>query len=393
VQVADIFRAHGESYRQTHSLARCQRRAMRAIEACRTIRMGGHKHTCDRCGASRITYNSCRNRHCPQCQSLERQRWVEARLSELLPVAYFHVVFTLPHQLNSLAQAHPRLIYNFLFAAATETLLSFARDPRHLGGTPGITAVLHTWGRNLSQHIHLHCIVTGGALAADGSRFIRSRGTFLFPVRALSAVFRAKYLEALQQAFHAGQLDAAGQRTDYPAPPTARSLLTELRQHDWIVYCKPPLAGPQQVLDYLGRYTHRVAISNDRLVSFQDDLVRFRFKDHAEAGKLKVMTLTAEEFTRRFLLHVLPDRFMRIRHFGLLANRARNKKLLLCRQLLEQPAAVDTPPPESTRTMMIRLTGLDIALCPVCRQGRLRLSAFLAPINPLGPQPAVLDSS
>ncbi|MEK6592543.1 MAG: IS91 family transposase [Pseudomonadota bacterium] len=391
--MADILRAHGESYRRTHNLARCQRRAMRAIENCRTAQLGGHKHTCDRCGAARITYNSCRNRHCPKCQTLDRQRWVQARLSDLLSVAYFHIVFTLPHQLNVLAQTHPRVIYNLLFAAASDTLLTFARDPKHLGGTPGVTAVLHTWGRNLSQHVHLHCIVTGGALAADGLRFIRSRRKFLFPVRALSVVFRAKYLELLEQALHAGQLGTVQLETDPAASPTGSSLLTDLRHRDWIVYCKPPLAGPKQVLDYLGRYTHRVAISNDRLVGFHQGLVRFRWKDHADAGKLKVMTLAAEEFIRRFLLHVLPDRFMRIRHFGLLANRARSKKLALCRQLLHQPAAPGTSAPESTQTLMLRLTGLDITLCPVCRTGRLYLTAIIAPLDSSNCQPNITDTS
>ncbi len=366
---------------------------MRAIETCRTSQLGGHKHTCDRCGAVRITYNSCGNRHCPKCQTLDRQRWVEARQSDLLPAAYFHVVFTLPHQLNVPAQAHPRVIYNLLFAAASETLLTFARDPKHLGGTPGVTAVLHTWGRNLSQHIHLHCIVTGGALAADGLRFLRSRRNFLFPVRALSVVFRAKYIELLAQAFHAGQLGTPQQDTHPASAPTVSSLLTDLRQHDWVVYCKPPLAGPGKVLDYLGRYTHRVAISNDRLVSFHDGLVRFRWKDHADASKLKVMTLPAEEFIRRFLLHVLPDRFMRIRHFGLLANRTRNKKLALCRQLLHQPTAGDSPAPESAQALMLRLTGIDITVCPVCRQGHLRLTAIFPPANLLSRQPALMDTS
>jgi hypothetical protein len=389
VEVADIFRAQGESYRRSHNLAHCQRRAMRAIEKCRTAQLGGHKHTCDRCGAVRITYNSCRNRHCPKCQTLDRQRWVEARQSDLLPVAYFHVVFTLPHQLNVLAQAHPRVIYNLLFAAASDTLLTFGRDAKHLGGTLGITAVLHTWGRNLSQHIHLHCIVTGGALSADLTRFIHSRSTFLFPVRALSLVFKVKFLEALEHAFHAGHLTTVQQDTDSAAVPSLCSLMVGLRSCDWVVYCKPPMAGPQQVLDYLGRYSHRVAISNDRLLSFNEGLVRFRWKDHADDGKSKVMTLAAEEFIRRFLLHVLPDGFMRIRHFGLLANRARNKKLALCRQLLDQPAASDSPAPESTQTMMMRLTGMDITLCPVCRQGRMQVTQILAPQA----APAAPDSS
>ncbi len=258
LEVADIFRAHGVAYRHAHGLSRAQRRAMQAIETCRTAVLGGHRQTCDTCGAERIAYNSCRNRHCPKCQTLAKERWLAARRAELLPVEYFHVVFTLPHGLNALAQGNPRVIYSLLFRAAAATLTTFARDPRHLGGDLGGTAILHTWGQNLSQHLHLHCIVTGGALTADGTRWIAAPPGFLFPVRALAKVFRGKYLHALQRAFSTGQLVLTGSLAALADPAAFAAWLQELRQHAWVVYAKRPLAGPTPILEYLGRYTHRV---------------------------------------------------------------------------------------------------------------------------------------
>jgi len=389
-ELAAIFRAHGAGYRKSHALAVAQRRAMRAIENCRTAALGGHRQACDRCGAVRVFYNSCRNRHCPKCQTLHQQRWLQARRSELLPVPYFHVVFTLPHDLNAVAQGNPRVLYDLLFEAASETLLEFGRDPKHLGGTVGITAVLHTWGRNLSQHLHLHCIVTGGALAPDGSRWSRGRSKFLFPVRALSRVFRGKYLAALTAAFASHQLTFAGRTLHLTQPRAFAAWIASLRRRDWVVYCKAPVAGPQQLLDYLGRYTHRVAVSNDRLVSFRNGVVRFRWKDYADGHKNKIMQLPAEEFIRRFLLHVVPDGFMRIRHFGILANRSRKKKLARCRQLLDISPQQLTTKIESAESLMLRLTGIDIGLCPVCRQGRMHVTEILR--RP-ATAPTYLDSS
>ena len=380
LEVADIFRAHGEDYRRHHRLTRAQRRAMRAIELCRTAALGGHRDTCDRCGAERLTYNSCRNRHCPKCQTLATARWLDARRAELLPVEYFHVVFTLPHALNALVREHARLLYTLLFRTAAATLHAFAHDPRHLGGDVGVTAVLHTWGQTLVQHLHLHCIVTGGALAPDGSRWMSAKPGFLFPVRALAQVFRAKYLDALQAAVAAGTL-----RLDEPAAGAA--LFAQLRQHDWVVYAKRPFAGPEQVLDYLGHYTHRVALSNERLLSLDDGLVRFRWKDYADGDRPKVMALPAAEFIRRFLLHVVPDRFVRIRHFGLLANRSRQAKLARCRDLLHHPP----PPvaaPESIPALVLRLTGLDLEQCPACPEGRMRRTEVLLPTSLPRPRPA-----
>ena len=393
VEVADIFRAHGPAYRQTHSLSRAQRRAMHAIERCRTAALGGHRERCDTCGAERLAYNSCRNRHCPKCQTLAKERWLDARRADLLPVPYFHVVFTLPHALNALAQGNPRRLYALLFRTVAETLTTFGRDPRHLGGDLGLTAILHTWGQNLSQHLHVHCIVTGGALARDGSRWIPAPPGFLFPVRALAQVFRGKYLAALRRAFAAGQLRFAGSTAPLAAPAAFTAWLAHLREHAWVVYAKQPLAGPDQVLDYLGRYTHRVALSNERLVRHADGVVHFRWKDYADGDRLKVMALEAAEFIRRFLLHVVPDRFVRIRHFGLLANRTRQAKLARCRQLLAVLPAAAPGPPESVAALMRRLTGIDIERCPVCHEGRLRLVALLAPTTSPAQPVTIFDTS
>jgi len=393
VEVADIFRAHGAAYRHAHALARPQRRAMQAIETCRTAALGGHRETCDTCGAERIAYNSCRNRHCPKCQTLAKERWLAARRAELLPVEYFHVVFPLPHALNALAQGNPRVLYTLLFRAVAATLTTFGRDPRHLGGDVGGTAILHTWGQNLSQHLHLHCVVPGGALAQDGARWIAAPPGFLFPVRALARVFRGKYLQALHRAFTAGRLRFAGALAALADPEAFATWLRDLRRHDWVVYAKRPFAGPTQLLEYLGRYTHRVAISNERLVSHTDGVVRFRWRDYADGDRVKIMTLAAEEFIRRFLLHVVPGGFVRIRHFGFLANRTRRAKLARCRALLAQPPAPAASAIESVAALMRRLTGIDIDRCPVCQQGQLHVTEILAPTSPPTRGVPVVDTS
>jgi hypothetical protein len=382
--LADIVHAHGSEVRRRHRLAAVQERALRAIATCRTAARGGHVERCDRCGATRAVYHSCRNRHCPRCQTLAQQRWLEARRKELLPIEYFHVVFTLPHELNRFAQHRPRVIYRLLFQAAAETLQAFARDPKHLGGELGITAVLHTWGQNLSQHIHLHCVVTGGALAPDGSRWIAARRGFLFPVRALSKVFRGKYLEGLQRAFEQGQL---------PCEECVAHLVRILHRQSWVVYAKRPFAGPEQVLAYLGQYTHRIAISNHRIVGLRDGIVRFRWRDYANGNRSQVMELSAVEFLRRFLLHVLPTGFVRIRHFGLFANRSRRDKLQHCRELHGKTPSEPERPRETVEAMIRRLTGLDLCVCPVCHEGRMTIAATLAPGDPPPPNVAVLDTS
>lgn len=378
VEIADIFRKHGEAFRQNHRLSSQQERVMWDIETCRTAAQGGHLAMCDACGAMTFQFHSCRDRHCPKCQTLPKERWLQARQTELLPVEYFHCVFTLPHELNPLAQGNPRLIYNLLFQAASETLQSFGRNPRWLGGEIGITMVLHTWGQSLGQHIHVHCVVPGGALAPDDQHWISAKKGFLFPTRALSRMFRGKYLDYLERAYHRREIRFAGSVKALIEPVAFKCFMANLTGHDWVVYAKPPFAGPEQVLEYLGRYTHRVAISNERLVSLQNGQVRFRWKDYAHGNKRKVMTLDAEEFIRRFLLHVLPGGFMKIRHFGVLANRCRKQKLAACRAAL-QLLPPEPGEPESTKELMFRLTGIDIFQCPHCQQGQLRMIVTFAP--------------
>ena len=373
VTLADLVRVCGEAVARTHRLAKVQQVALRAIAACRTAVLGGHRDTCDWCGATRITYNSCRNRHCPTCQTTARDRWLEARRAELLPIPYFHVVFTLPHALNALAQGNPRVVYGLLFRAATDTLLAFGRDPRHLGGTIGVTAILHTWGQTLSQHLHLHCVVTGGALSPDSTHWIPARRGFLFPVRALAVVFRARYLDELRRAYDAHRLTFAGGTAPLADQATWSRFLHTLHAQAWVVYAKPPFGGPERVLAYLARYTHRVAITDARLVDLVDGVVRFRWKDYADHDRVKVMALAADEFLRRFLLHVLPSRFVRIRHAGLFANHDRHARLDRCRALLG--ASPIPPPPADTAP----LDAPD--RCPVCGQGTMRRTALLAPLR------------
>jgi putative transposase/transposase-like zinc-binding protein len=379
IELAALVRTHGAAYRQAHHLTRGQHRALRAIAACRTAALGGHTEECDHCGALRIAYNSCRNRHCPKCQTLAKTRWLAARQADLLPVEYFHVVFTLPHALNPLAQGNPRVLYGLLFQAARETLATFGDDPRHLGGEVGGLAILHTWGQTLEQHLHLHCVVPGGALTRDRRTWRPAKPGFLFPVRELARVFRGKYLAGFQQAFAQGALRFAGGVTSLAEPAAFRQFLAALRASDWVVYAKPPFGGPAQVLEYLGRYTHRVAISNDRLVSLEAGQVRFRWKDYARGNRVKTMMLPAEEFLRRFLLHVLPAGFVRIRHFGFLANRTATVKFARCRALLAAGPPPGPAGPEPVATLMLRVTGVDITRCPVCRAGHLRVVAVFRP--------------
>ena len=378
--LAEIVRTHGDAYRRTHRLATVQALAWRAIAACRTALLGGRRETCDHCGATRLTFNSCRNRHCPACQAQASVRWIEARRAELLPIPYFHVVFTLPHTLNALAQGNRRVIYALLFRAAAETLLAFGRDPRHLGGTIGITAILHTWSQTLTEHIHVHCLVTGGALSRDRTRWIHGRAAFLFPVKALSVVFRAKYLAGLHHAFQADELRFAAGTTPLADAGRFAALLAQLRATPWVVYAKRPFGGPAQVLRYLGRYTHRIAISNARLVSLVDGVVRFRWKDYADRGHTKIMALDVDEFLRRFLLHVLPRGFVRIRHFGLLANGQRRSAISRARHLLDAPTpaapADDAAPADH-----------DPTRCTHCRQDHWQVVEILRRLAPTRARP------
>ena len=340
LEVADVFRRHGPQWRaaQAGHLDRMQRRVMGAIEACRTAALGGHVRRCVDCGHAEIAYNSCRNRHCPKCQGQAREAWVAARRAELLPVPYFHVVFTLPAAVGAIAFQNKATVYAILFRAAAETLRVIAADPRHLGAEIGGVAVLHTWGQAMQHHPHVHCIVPGGGLAPDRRRWIACPPGFFLSVKVLGRLFRRLFLERLAAAFAAGELRFSGDLAVLGDAKAFAAQCALLRRIDWVVYAKQPFGGPEQVLAYLGRYTHRVAIANSRLVAMTDEGVSFRWKDYRHAGRQKIMTLDAGEFMRRFLLHVLPPGFHRIRHFGFLANGARAARLALCRRLLAQPA-------------------------------------------------------
>ena len=379
VELADIVRRHGAAFRAAHRLCGVQHQALRAIERCRTAALGGELLACDACGARRYVYHSCRNRHCPKCQTRAKERWLADRRAELLPVPYYHLVFTLPHELNALAQGNPRVLYAMLFAAASETLIGFGANPRWLGGEIAATLVLHTWGQTLSQHLHVHALVAGGALSNAGD-WIRARRGFLFPVKALSVVFRGKFLATLGEALTCARFTLLGGTAALGEPRAQRTLLANLRKHPWVVYAKRPFAGPEQVLEYLGRYTHRTAISNERLVAFDANSVRFRYKDYAHAERRKTMALDAEEFLRRFTLHVLPRGFNRIRHYGLLANRNKRALLASARAALGADAPASTAAPtESVIAFWQRIAHLDIQRCPQCHLGTLRVVAVLAP--------------
>ena len=374
LEVADIVRRYGDRYRLAHPVSLAQRRVMRAIEQCRTAALGGHVEQCDRCQHVRVWYNSCRNRHCPKCQSLARAQWIEQREAEVLDCPYFHVVFTVPDAIAAIAYSNKAVVYGILFRAAAETLRTIAADPKHLGAQIGFFLVLHTWGQQLQHHPHVHCVVTGGGLSRDRTRWIACRPGFFLPVRVLSRLFRRLFLQSLQRAFDAGRLDFAGAIAPLAEPTAFARHLEPARRTEWVVYAKRPFAGPRQVLDYVGRYTHRVAISNHRLVDLTDDQVRFRWKDYRRESQVKTMTLAATEFLRRFLLHVLPSGFQRIRYYGLLGNRHRAEKLAQCRALLgmtspSAPAvAGDTV---DYRDRLEALTGVSLRVCPLCHEGQM----------------------
>ncbi|HZC95173.1 MAG TPA: IS91 family transposase, partial [Bradyrhizobium sp.] len=359
LEVADVFRRHGAAYRELHAghLSRGQRRVMGAIETCRSAVLGGHVEQCNGCGQLRIAYNSCRNRHCPKCQGLARAQWLADRQSELLPVPYFHVVFTVPAPIAQIALHNKAVVYGILFTAAAETLRVIAADPRHLGAEIGLVAVLHTWGQNLHHHPHVHCVVPGGGPSVDRTRWIGCRPGFFLPAKVLSRLYRRLFLTRLQAAFDAGHLRFFGDLASLAAPPIFAARLRPLRTIRWVVYAKRPFGGPERVLDYLGRYTHRVAIANSRLVGLAEGRVSFRWKDYRHHDKQKVMTLGADEFIRRFLLHVLPDGFHRIRHYGYLANGQRAAKLADCRRLLAVPEPPPPAPAADYRERYHQLTG------------------------------------
>jgi Putative transposase/Transposase zinc-binding domain len=387
-EVADVFRRYGDSYREQHAatLSTTQRTAMAAIERCRTAALGGHVEQCDNCGDQRISYNSCRQRTCPKCQSLARAQWLENRKAELLDCQYFHVVFTVPKEIAAIAFQNPDKAYNILFHAAAETLQTIAADPKHLGAEIGFFAVLHTWGQNLAFHPHLHCVVPGGGLTQSGTQWISCRPGFFLPVAVLSMLFRRLFLEALEKAFKAGELQFFSALQSLSDLAAFRRYLDLVRRTNWVVFAKPPFAGPEQVLDYVGRYTHRVAISNHRLLGIDDGKVSFRWKDYRHGAQQKTMTLSADEFIRRFLFHVPPDGFQRIRYYGFLGNRYRKEKLTRCRELLgmskpTQPSVpAETEPERDYRDRVEQLSGVSLWECPTCRLGRMVCIEVLKPI-------------
>jgi hypothetical protein len=368
-EVGDIFREYGADYRAEHNLSGPQLKAMAALEKCRTSALGGHVDECERCGHIEISYNSCRNRNCPKCRASQRSAWVDARELELLPIQYFHIVFTLPDTLLALARHNADLLYGLLFRIAAETLQTFAQN--RWSGKLGIIMVLHTWGQTLNSHPHVHCIVTGGALKNDGSAFVRAPKNFLFPVRALSRVFREKYLDALQALQDKGKLDLGAQ----PALATDagwQQLLRALRTHAWVVYAKRPFAEPQHLLRYLGRYVNRIAIANHRIQSIEEGVIAFTYRDNREKEEKieKTLRLSAEEFIRRFLSHIQPPQFRRIRYYGFLVNSQRKEKLTACRALL---GLVDPQLPYiADREAFLARQGIDYSLCPACGEGKLR---------------------
>ena len=387
-ELADIFRRHGQAYREAHRLSAVQLNAMRRIELCRTATLGGHLDRCDRCGHERNSYNSCCDRHCPKCQTLAKERWLEARQAELLPVPYFHSVFALPHDLNTLVLDNKVLLYNMLFSTVAEVLQEFAANPRwKLNGRLGFIAVLHTWSQTLLDHFHLHCLIPAGALSHDGTSWNSCPDeTFLFDVRALGARFRGRFLAALKDAYKRG--DLRFRRAGHLAAPRAfYGLIARLYRKNWVVYCKKPLRGPRHVLDYLARYTHRVAISNHRIRSLTDSRVTFSYRDRADHGRTKRMTLPADEFIRRFLLHVLPHGFRRIRHFGFLASAAKRHALPIIQEALGSTKPTPVAMPSlSVRELMQELTGIDISLCPHCGEGTM-IKTLLLPRTMTGRDP------
>lgn len=372
LEVADIFRTHGPAWRkqQAGHLSLGQLKVMSAIEQCRTAALGGHALHCDACDHAEISYNSCRNRHCPKCQARAAQHWLEARQADLLPVEYYHVVFTLPEPISTIAYTNKAVIYRLLFDVAAETLTTIAGDSKHLGAQIGATLVLHTWGSALTHHPHVHGIVPGGGISPDGERWVACRQGFFLPVRVLSRLFRRRFVEELEKLHHAGQLQFFGEHEDLANPVAFTAWLKPLRTCEWVVYSKRPFAGPEAVLAYLSRYTHRVAISNRRLVAMSDDGVAFRWKDYRAKGRTrhKTMTLAPEEFMRRFLLHVLPAGFHRIRHYGLLANAGRRENLARARALLDvpQPAPTnDVPAVPPAPTFVCRCCGATMRVVEI----------------------------
>ena len=371
-EIAEVIRTYGADFLQQYRQPANHLRTLDTLGKCRTAALGGHIDACDSCNHQRISYNSCRNRHCPKCQGLNQQRWVDAREADLLPVPYYHLVFTLPDKLNSLCLSNPRQLYHLLFRTAWETVKAFASDPKYLGAHTGMVVVLHTWGQNLSLHPHVHCIVPGGGITPDGKwRHAKGKDKFLFPVKAMSRVYRAKFVQGLRQLYKEQKLCFMGQVASLASPITFAALMRSLFVKPWVIYAKKPFAGPEQVVRYLGRYTHRIAISNHRIKAIKDGKVTFAWKDYRKNGKKSVMSLEANEFLRRFCLHILPPGFVRLRHYGILASRSKTAALEQARSSLGvQPPP---PPPEADwKELLFKTTGIDLDACPCCKTGRMQ---------------------
>ncbi len=361
-EVADIFRSYGEEYKKNNVMTGDQRKVMAAIISCRTAKLGGHSEICDNCGTIRHSYNSCRNRHCPKCQTMAKEKWLDDRKAELLPCGYFHMVFTLPHCLNPLINLNRKELLGCLFKAVRNTILSFASDPQwKLEGKPGLIAILHTWSQTLIDHFHIHCLIPAGVLSHDNRRWIESNDKFLFRAQSLAKEFKKQYLSLLKE-----------QSEQLVLPEDCDDILSIAWEKKWIVYAKKPFAGPEQVLEYLGRYTHRIAISNYRIKSIDNNEIIFTYKDRQNDNQTKTMKLSSNEFIRRFLLHVLPFRFMKIRYYGFLANVCKKKAVILIHRLLGKYLEIREIVKETTQEKMFRLTGKDIMLCPICKQGKMQ---------------------
>lgn len=369
-ELQSVFKEYGQVFRKNHKLPTHVKKAMTAIEHCRTSALGGHADTCDECGYSRISYNSCRNRHCPKCQILTKERWIEARKDDLLHVKYFHVVFTVPDTLNLVIFQNQKETYKILFRAVSETLLELAQDKKYLGAKLGFTSILHTWGQNLMHHPHLHCIVPGGGLNSI-NQWVDSMKKFFIPVKVLSRKFRGKFLSYLKKSYAENRLKFYGIQAILSNELEFLNFLSPLYKEDWVVYCKPPFKNASNVIEYLGRYIHRVAISNNRILKLEDGNVTFQWRDYREDKNEKRMTVTAEEFIRRFLIHILPDRFTKIRHYGLLGSRNKTTRLKLCKKLT---GTLENPKPKEKASylqLLMKLTGKDFSMCPCCGLGRL----------------------
>jgi len=372
VEMADIFRRYADDYRRSHAVSYQQLKVMHHIEICRTAVLGGHVEQCDQCAFELIAYNSCRDRHCPKCQTLTKEQWLNDRKAELLPCGYFHLVFTLPHDLNPIILSNKKTALNILFAAVNQTLQAFAKDPQwRLEGRIGFISVLHTWSQTLIDHFHLHCLIPAGALSFKKDKWIPASDNYLFKITSLALEFKKRYLNLLSTAYLKDQLIFTKKTAALKSKPNFQQLINCVSKKKWIAYAKRPFAGPQQVLEYLGRYTHRVAISNNRIISIDNGRVTFTYKDRQKDNEIKKMTLDADQFIRRFLLHVLPKGFFKIRYFGFLAHTNKKKDIPLIRKLIDPDATLPEKINESISEMMLRLTGIDISCCPNCKKGKM----------------------